>query len=848
MKSPFLPYLWYPLAFGCAVLAFSAMLGAGVPLILAAYLPIIAVASAIILLELRFPERLNWRPTWSDVSADAAFMAFVQVVLPRGLAVVSVFFISGWLHDHAPSSLWPHSWPLAAQVLTMVLIVDFVRYWLHRACHRFDFLWRLHEVHHSPDILYSLNVGRFHPLEKLLHFSLDTVPFMLLGVAPEVIAGYFLLYSVNGFFQHSNIRLSYGWLNYLVGSAETHRWHHSTDPKIASCNFGNTTIIWDMLFGTWYLPAGKTVDDIGIMNKAYPKHFWAQMVAPFNGGESNLRRRTWRIRIADLSITLNLRILRFVQGRKISRAARDPMALQHALLARIVKENRDTTFGRRHGFSQIRDYDDFRRLLPVSDYEMLRPYVDAEIQSGEPALTKEAPVQYVRTSGTTGKAKDIPLTRTHLKALRRIQRASVALQHRACPEAFSGGILAVVSPAFEGMLANGKPFGSASGIVAGNTPSVVLEKFVLPPQVLTIADSRVKYLLILRLALAWPDITYIGAANSSTLLTLMKLYREHESILIDDIRQGSFFLLDRIPQDVLSVIRPRLVASPDRADQLSLLAKTEEVRMADLWPAARMVVTWTCASAGIAVDALRRELSDRIRVLELGYVSSEFRGTITLGLRAGSGLPTLDTHFFEFVEREKWDAGQAEFLTLGQLRKGIDYYILVTTPSGLYRYFINDLIRVRGFLYKMPLFKFMQKGKGVTNITGEKLYESQVLAAVRTVAAEFGLSSRFVMMLADEEERGYRLYVETESAGNPAAELLSVHVDEKLCALNVEYSAKRESERLGALHATWLKPGALDAYKQFCVAQGQREGQFKTVALAYRKTFSFDLDAWGEDC
>jgi len=42
----------------------------------------------------------------------------------------------------------------------------------------------------------------------------------------------------------------------------------------------------------------------------------------------------------------------------------------------------------------------------------------------------------------------------------------------------------------------------------------------------------------------------------------------------------------------------------------------------------------------------------------------------------------------------------------------------------------------------------------------------------------------------------------------------------------------------------WLRPGAGDAYKQHCVHQGQREGQFKTVALGYRKDFSFDLDAW----
>ena len=70
------------------------------------------------------------------------------------------------------------------------------------------------------------------------------------------------------------------------------------------------------------------------------------------------------------------------------------------------------------------------------------------LSGGEKALTAEPPEWYVRTSGTTGKPKDIPLTRSHLRALRRIHQTSVALQHRAYPEAFSGGIMAIVSPAF----------------------------------------------------------------------------------------------------------------------------------------------------------------------------------------------------------------------------------------------------------------------------------------------------------------------------------------------------------------------------------------------------------------
>jgi hypothetical protein len=240
---------------------------------------------------------------------------------------------------------------------------------------------------------------------------------------------------------------------------------------------------------------------------------------------------------------------------------------------------------------------------------------------------------------------------------------------------------------------------------------------------------------------------------------------------------------------------------------------------------------------------LRSELKRNTRIHELGYVSSEFRGTITIGKRPGSGLPTWDTHFFEFVERDRWDRDEPLFLTLDRLQKGVDYYVIVTTPSGLYRYFINDLVRVSAHLHRMPLLKFLQKGKGVTSITGEKLYEAQVLAAVRHVLEQHARSPRFVMMLADEELQRYRLYVEVEGEAPIDGHALGGEVDAHLRKLNIEYETKRESGRLGEIIATWLRPGTEEAYKQASVSQGQREGQFKVVALAYKSKFSFDLDA-----
>lgn len=840
-----LPYVWYPTFFVIALVLFGSMLSAGTHLMFALYAPIIVVGFAIVALELLDPERRDWRPRWGDVKNDALFMAFVQIALPRVLSVLLVLATAAWASEHMRSEWWPHAWPLAAQALLMLLAVDLLRYWLHRACHSNPLLWRLHEVHHSPDILYTLNVARFHPLEKVLHFSLDTVPFVLLGISPEILAAYLLLYSVNGLFQHSNVRLRYGWLNYMVGSAETHRWHHARDPGTAYCNFGNTTIVWDLVFGTWYLPANRSLD-IGIPDRHYPKDFLSQMLTPFRSGIAKPH-FSLQACFTNLVIALHLRFTWLASARRIAAASRDPMRAQRKLLARIVNDNRDTRIGLEHGFGAIRSYEEFTRRVPVLEYESLRPYIDAEIERGEKALTAEAPERYLRTSGTTGRAKDIPVTHSHLRALHRINLLAVACQHRVCPEAFAGSILTITGSGDEGTLLNGKTFGSASGIVSDSTPRPIRRKFVLPAQVNAVSDSRTKYLLILRLALACRDITYLGTANPSTLLTLLKLYREYEDHFLQDLRNGGFFLENRLDPAVRAAVCHGLRAIPERAQEIEALRRIgPELRIADLWPDLRLVVTWTCASAGVAVSALKAELAPRTRIHELGYLASEYRATVTFGRRSGSGLATFETHFFEFVEREKWDRGEPEFFTLGGIRKGVDYYVIVTTPSGLYRYFINDLVRVTSFLHKMPLLKFMQKGKGVTNITGEKLYESQMLAAVNRTLEKMGRGQHFVMMLADVADCRYKLYIEADAGPKPDAAQLAKEVDTQLQDLNVEYKAKRESERLGVLSAAWLAPGTEEAFKQECVRRGQREGQFKTIALAYKDKLPFDFEAFVE--
>jgi sterol desaturase/sphingolipid hydroxylase (fatty acid hydroxylase superfamily) len=118
----------------------------------------------------------------------------------------------------------------------------------------------------------------------MIQYLVDALPFLLLGVSETVLAMYFVFYSVNGFFQHCNIKLRLGFLNYLVSGPELHRWHHSKHTAESNHNYGNNLIVWDLVFGSWYLPRDRAVDELGLINRNYPMDFKSQMLTPFSKG------------------------------------------------------------------------------------------------------------------------------------------------------------------------------------------------------------------------------------------------------------------------------------------------------------------------------------------------------------------------------------------------------------------------------------------------------------------------------------------------------------------------------------------------------------------------------------
>lgn len=518
--------------------------------------------------------------------------------------------------------------------------------------------------------------------------------------------------------------------------------------------------------------------------------------------------------------------------RRLLEAAKHPQDAQLALLQTILARNSATGYGERYGFSRLSDVQTYRTNVPIQSYEDIRPLIERQELTGEKCLTAERPVYYNRTSGTLGAPKNIPVTENGLKRLRRHQGTSACSQSRRTAN-FEGKILAIGGQAVEGRMAGGTPFGSASGLLYRNQPGFIRRKYALPPELSDIDDYDARYLAMAVHGLAEETVSCMVSANPSTFLRLLSVIEQHAETIIESIAAG------RLPGELA---RFRIKPRPRRAAALALRFDcTDRLSFADVWPNLRGVACWTGGSCAVPLEALRERLPREVAIVEFGYLASEARGTVNVDAARNICLPALLDTYFEFAEREDWEAGSADFRCLHELEQGREYYVFVTTSDGLYRYDMNDILRVNGKVHATPTLEFVQKGKGTTNITGEKLTEAQVLTAATDALREREIRPRFYIVLADPAASRYTLYVEADFHGNRRD--LADDVDRRLGALNIEYDGKRKSGRLQPLIVRWLEDGAGDAYRMSRVAAGQRDAQFKYLYLQNADECAFDFDA-----
>jgi sterol desaturase/sphingolipid hydroxylase (fatty acid hydroxylase superfamily) len=166
------------------------------------------------------------------------------------------------------------------QFIEAVLVVDVCGYFYHRLSHSSPFLWKFHAVHHSSARMDWLASARVHPLDQIFSRAAAFVPLYALGFTRETFGAYLIFAVIIAVFNHSNVRLRFGFLRWIIVTPEYHHWHHSNDPEARNKNFSGQLPVLDLIFGTLYLPKNKRPETYGI-SEPMPEGYLAQLKFPF---------------------------------------------------------------------------------------------------------------------------------------------------------------------------------------------------------------------------------------------------------------------------------------------------------------------------------------------------------------------------------------------------------------------------------------------------------------------------------------------------------------------------------------------------------------------------------------
>lgn len=508
---------------------------------------------------------------------------------------------------------------------------------------------------------------------------------------------------------------------------------------------------------------------------------------------------------------------------KLKRASRNPVRTQTATLRSIIEYGKDTVFGKEHRFSHIleatSDKELFRRYqecIPIMEYEDYRPYVNRMKEGEENILFQGRPLLYATTSGSTGEPKWIPISQKYLKGVYgKMNKAWLYLFYKNRPKVFTGYIVSVVGKQIEGYTPDGTIYGSVSGFTQARCPGFVRKLYVSPNDIYRIEDYTARNYAIMRMGIE-RNVTLVVAANPSTMVEMQHNVDQWWEEYVSDIERGTMSDKVDIPADIREACQPYLRPNPERAAELRRLKEIYgQVLPKHFWPNLQLLTTWKCGNTRIYLDKLEGAYPEAMLHQEFAYFSSECRAGLVLDDSIETALFS-HMHYFEFRKAEDFDNPDARIYQLSELVEGEKYCPLVTTFSGLYRYNMNDIVQAASPFMNTPRIHMVQKVNGIVSITGEKLYEGQLISAVNKAVEDTGRQLTYFVAYANLDNSRYDMYFEfaDRNTTQQEADDFGNIVDENIKSLNIEYAAKRDSFRLKTPQVFRLGTNSFDTFKK----------------------------------
>ena len=462
--------------------------------------------------------------------------------------------------------------------------------------------------------------------------------------------------------------------------------------------------------------------------------------------------------------------------------------IQQNKLNEILLNNEQSQYGIRYNFDKIKSIRDYQQNIPLSTYEDYTHDIE-QIKSGKKnILTSENVILFEPTSGTTTGSKYIPYTTSLRKEFQYGIQPWIYNLYQSVPAIKWGKSYWSITPATHQnqYTEGGIPIGFEEDTqYFGKMEQYLMNRiFAVNNSVAKEKETDTFYFKTAVSLLKCTNLTFISVWNPSYLLILLDYMHEHRERL-----------LDAIPGRTAKKIKQPL----------------EEKTFDKIWKKLVAISCWMDASAKPQAEILSSKFPD-VKILPKGLLATECFVTLPLIGKDGAAL-SIFSHFFEFENIEDQQIHLAH-----QLKQDNEYALIITTGGGLYRYRMNDIVRVVGYTHnQIPLLRFIGRAGNVSDLHGEKLNELFLKKCIEklTFQPEF-------YMFAPEADQ-YVLYIKTNN---------SLPDMDNLLRENFHYDYCRKLGQLKALRIFRLTGQPEKEYLNHCTATGQRLGDIKTTFLS----------------
>lgn len=520
-------------------------------------------------------------------------------------------------------------------------------------------------------------------------------------------------------------------------------------------------------------------------------------------------------------------------------------AVQTDFLKKVLTAHQDTVFGKEENLRTIKTVDEFRSRIPVRPYSEYEPYIDRIARGEENILTRDRVTYFNTTSGSTGKQKLIPVTKTFQNSLGwanliSIGFLSTALKQR---ENHLRKILLTNSTDISGYTAAGIPYGSGSAGVLKMGKWIYQQLFANPYETLQITDSLARHYLCLLFALQIPDTGGIAANFPMLILRTCQYLEQYSEDLIHNLKTGKIPTWLNLETPLRNQLEKQLVSQPQRAQQLqTILSSQGRLTPKKVWPNFSYVATARGGTSDFYLQSFPEYFNDT-PVFGAAYASAEATYSIYPELNTDGSVLAVGTGFFEFIPDTETNTRFPETFLATEVEVGQRYRILVTNYNGFYRYDNGDVVEVVGFYNQAPLIVFRHRQGGLISSTVEKTTEAHAVAVMQRLQKEFDLSLEdFCITLSEKETPAhYILNIELTTEENLLNwQRFLQRFDELLKEINPRYGAKRQ-DLVPPPQLHLLASGSFNIVRKRQLERGVPDSQLKFPHISEDRTLVANL-------